>query len=56
MQAFDPHLAAAVSTMGAALLMIMSGLHKSMLEWRSNRHRCPSCGRQVSGRRCACTR
>ena len=52
----DPQLAAAFATMAVALLMILSGLHKSMLEWRSPRRRCPSCGRQVDSGGCACSR
>jgi hypothetical protein len=50
----DPHVVAVfASTLGAALLMALSGVHKSALEWRQRREICPSCGRDLrSG--CAC--
>jgi hypothetical protein len=53
----DPHIAiAAVSTLGAAWLMITAGLQKSALERRRQRRVCPSCGRQIQARVCAsCT-
>jgi ribosomal protein L37AE/L43A len=50
----DPHLAiAAVSTLGAAWLMIVAGLQKSVLEHRRRRRVCPSCGREIQARVCA---
>jgi hypothetical protein len=50
----DPHVAfAALSTLGAAWLMIYAGLHKSALEHRRRRRVCPSCGREIQARVCA---
>jgi hypothetical protein len=50
----DPHVAiAAVSTLGAAWLMITAGLQKSALERRRQRRVCPSCGRQIRARVCS---
>ena len=49
----DPHVAiAAVTTLGAAWLMIVSGLQKSALERRRQRRVCPSCGREIQARVC----
>jgi hypothetical protein len=42
-------------TTGAGFLMILSGLHKSMLELRRRRRSCPSCGRFIHGSACGCT-
>jgi hypothetical protein len=52
-----PHIAiAAVTTLGAAWLMIVAGLQKSALERRRRRRVCPSCGRQIQTRVCSsCT-
>ena len=54
----DPNIAIlAVLTSGVGFLMVASGIHKSMLEWRRNGRLCPCCGRQISGRVCSfCTR
>jgi hypothetical protein len=53
MQQIDPQLAAAfVATTGVGFLMMVAGVHKSMLEWRNKRRHCPSCGRLVDGRVC----
>jgi hypothetical protein len=50
----DPHVAiAAVSTLGAAWLMIVAGVQKSALEKRRRRRVCPSCGREIQARVCA---
>jgi formate dehydrogenase maturation protein FdhE len=50
----DPHVAiAAVSTLGAAWLMIAAGLQKSALERRQRRRVCPSCGRVIQARVCS---
>jgi len=50
----DPHIAiAAVSTLGAAWLMMVAGLQKSALERRRKRRVCPSCGREIQARVCA---
>ena len=49
----DPHVAiGTVSTLGAAWLMIVAGLHKSALEKRERRRVCPSCGREIRARVC----
>ena len=43
----------AVLTPAVGYLMVLAGVHKSMLEWRHRRQLCPSCGRDLrSG--CAC--
>jgi succinate dehydrogenase/fumarate reductase-like Fe-S protein len=57
MEQLDPQLAVAfVVTTGVGFLMLLSGVHKSLLEWRHRRRACPSCGRLVDGRVCrACT-
>jgi hypothetical protein len=54
---FDPHIAIiAVLTSGVGYLMVASGIHKSMLEWRRNGRLCPSCGRLIQARVCSfCT-
>jgi hypothetical protein len=50
----DPHVAALVaSTLGAAILMALSGVQKSALEWKNRRRICPSCGRDLRSR-CVC--
>ncbi len=53
----DPHVAiAAVTTLGAAWLMMVAGLQKSALERRRQRRVCPSCGREIQARVCvSCT-
>ena len=52
--ALDPHAAAIfATTVGAAVLMALSGIHKSGLEWRRRRRICPSCGRDLRTG-CAC--
>ena len=57
MQQIDPQLAAAfVATTGVGFLMMVAGVHKSMLEWRHKRRHCPSCGRILDSRVCrTCT-
>ncbi len=40
------------ATIGAGLLMMLSGLQKSLLAWRRQVRRCPSCGRLVRARVC----
>jgi hypothetical protein len=54
----DPNIAIlAVLTTCVGYLMILAGLHKSLLEWRRPSRSCPSCGRAISDRVCAyCTR
>jgi hypothetical protein len=47
----DPHLPATLLlTTSAALLMMLAGLEKHVLDRRHQRRRCPSCGR----RSCRC--
>jgi hypothetical protein len=50
----DPHVVAIFAlTFGVAILMALSGIQKSALEWKNRRRICPSCGRDLrSG--CAC--
>jgi hypothetical protein len=49
-----PHVAlAAVTTLGAAWLMIVAGFQKRALERRGRRRVCPSCGREIQARVCA---
>jgi hypothetical protein len=53
MASLDPHVAALFAlTSGVGYLMIVSGLQKSMLEWRRRRRYCPSCGRDSTT--CGC--
>ena len=50
----DLHVAiAAITTLGAAWLMMVAGLQKSALERRRQRRVCPSCGREIQARVCA---
>jgi NADH pyrophosphatase NudC (nudix superfamily) len=52
----DVHLAILLaSSTGVGFLMLLSGVQKNALEWRRRRRFCPSCGRQISGRTCACS-
>ena len=57
MHAIDPHTAAfiAASTV-AGFLMLRAGLAKSALELKRRHRTCPSCGRRIEGRTCACSR
>jgi len=51
---FDPNIATlAVVTSGIGYLMVMSGIGKSMLEWRRSTRMCPGCGRAVQARVCS---
>ena len=54
----DPNIAIlAVLTTCVGYLMIVAGLHKSLLEWRRPSRYCPSCGHAITDRVCAyCTR
>jgi hypothetical protein len=53
---FDPQLTSAfVVTTGVGFLMMLSGLHKHLLEWRRPARHCPACGRRIQGRTCGCT-
>jgi hypothetical protein len=55
MQGLSPQLVAVFAvTTGVGFLMMVSGVQKSMLEWRQRRRTCPSCGRQIAGRNCGC--
>jgi len=48
-----PHfLGLFASTFCVALLMALSGIQKSVLDWKNGRRQCPSCGRQL---RSGCT-
>jgi hypothetical protein len=55
MTSLDPQtLSVVVATGIAAVLMTMSGVHKTLLEWR-RRHLCPGCGRPLEHGRCGCS-
>ena len=44
----DPHVIGLVaSTFCIALLMALSGIEKSVLDWKDSRRQCPSCGRRL---------
>jgi hypothetical protein len=50
----DPHFAiAAITTLGAAWLMMGIGVEKKLLERRHRRRVCPSCGRDIAASVCA---
>jgi len=50
----DPNTALlAVITSGIGYLMVASGVHKSLLEWRRTARMCPSCGRAIQTRVCS---
>ena len=55
---FDPNIVfLAIVTTGVGYLMVVAGLHKSLLEWRRSSRMCPSCGRVITERVCGyCTR
>jgi hypothetical protein len=55
---FDPNMAfLVIVSCGVGYLMVVAGMHKSLLEWRRQSRMCPSCGRAISERVCAyCTR
>jgi hypothetical protein len=54
----DPNITLlAVVTTGVGYLMVVAGLHKSLLVWRRSGRMCPSCGRALQTRVCSfCTR
>jgi recombinational DNA repair protein RecR len=50
----DPNITIfALVTSGVGYLMVLAGLHKSMLEWRRAGRMCPSCGRAITNRVCS---
>jgi len=52
--ALGPHvLGLFASTFCVALLMTLSGIQKSTLDWKNRRRHCPSCGRRL-GSGCSC--
>jgi NADH pyrophosphatase NudC (nudix superfamily) len=55
---FDSNTAVLVIlTTGVGYLMVVAGLHKSLLEWRRSARLCPSCGHAIQERVCSfCTR
>jgi hypothetical protein len=57
MTGITPQLAGLfAATTGVGFLMLTMGVQKSMLEWRTRRRSCPSCGRHIEKRVCAaCT-
>jgi hypothetical protein len=44
-----------VLTTGLGWIMLAAAIDKKVLDWRRDRRVCPSCGREVVGRRCGCT-
>lgn len=55
MQGLTPQLAAVFAvTTGVGFLMMLSGIQKSLLEWRQRRRTCPACGRRIHRRTCGC--
>jgi hypothetical protein len=52
MNGLTPQIAALIATTGVAAWMVVAGVHKSALEWRRPRRRCPSCGKHIDGRTC----
>jgi hypothetical protein len=55
MTSLDPHLVVVLAATGVAgLLMTMSGVQKSLLDWRRRRV-CPGCGRPLEHGRCGCS-
>jgi hypothetical protein len=45
----DPHaLALFALTFCVAVLMALSGMQKSALDWKNRRRMCPSCGRRLN--------
>jgi hypothetical protein len=44
-----------ISTTGIGFLMMLSGIQKSVLDWRRRGRTCPSCGRLIRNRTCGCT-
>jgi hypothetical protein len=56
MKSLSPELVALFATStGVGLMMIVAGVQTNALEWRRRRRSCPSCGRVIEARRCACT-
>ncbi len=54
--ALNHHLALiGIVTCGVGYFMALAGIHKSALEWRRRRRRCPSCGREIVARVCPCS-
>jgi hypothetical protein len=52
--ASDPNIVLlAVLTSGVGYLMVVSGIQKSLLEWRRSGRLCPSCGRVIETRVCS---
>jgi NADH pyrophosphatase NudC (nudix superfamily) len=50
----DPNIAIfAVVTSGIGYLMVITGIGKSMLEWRRPTRLCPGCGRTLQARVCS---
>jgi flagellar biosynthesis protein FliQ len=50
----NPHVVGLIaSTVCVALLMALSGIEKSTLEWKPRRRICQSCGRQLRNG-CSC--
>jgi NADH pyrophosphatase NudC (nudix superfamily) len=50
MEQLDPQLVTLFAlTSGVGYLMVLSGVGKSMLDWKRHERHCPSCGRRPCG-------
>jgi hypothetical protein len=50
--ALDPQLTSVVAIAAVGWTMVLAGRKKRMLEPKSRRRRCPSCGRTIARRTC----
>ncbi len=48
----DPNIAV-LAVLTAGYLMVVAGVHKSLLEWRRSGRFCPSCGRILETQVCS---
>jgi hypothetical protein len=52
MNGISPQIVALMASTGVGIWMAVAGVHKSALEWKRPKRRCPSCGRPIEGRIC----
>ena len=55
MNGVTPQLIALFASTGVGIWMAIAGVQKSALEWKREKRTCPSCGREIPGRTCACS-
>jgi hypothetical protein len=55
MNGVTPQLIALFASTGVGIWMAIAGVQKSALEWKREKRMCPSCGRKIPGRTCACS-